>query len=98
MEVTALAIGLAIVLAVPLLAFAMIFAVGTACGVAAYHLSRTVVVHYQPMRKAFDPTKERTATVAAVRQLAQEASAMQKEYIGGLQMTREQYLAGENGK
>lgn len=95
---TALAISLAILLVVPLLAFAMIFAVGTVCGVAAYHLSRTVVVQYQPMRKAFDPTKEKSATVAVARKLAQEAADIQKSYIGGLQMTREQYLAGENGK
>ena len=94
----ALVIGLALLLTVPLLAFAMIFAVGAACGLAAYHLSRQVVVSYQPMRKAFDPNREKAAAVAKAQKLAQEATELQNSYIGGIQLTREQYLAGENGK
>lgn len=95
---TSIAIALALVLVVPLLAFAMIFAVGCACGVAAYHLSRQVVVAYQPMRKAFDPNKEKSRALAAAQKLAQEAAEIQRSYIGGVQLTRDQYVAGENGK
>lgn len=94
----ALAIGLAILLTVPLLAFAMIFAVGTVCGLAAYHLARTAVIQYQPLRKAVDHEKEFNRTAAAARKLAQETSDLQKSYLDGLQLTREQYLASENGK
>ena len=93
-----ISICLALLLLVPLLAFALIFAVGTACGVAAYHLSRTVVVQYQPLRKAVDQEKERNKSVAAARQLAQETTALQKSYLDGLQLTREKYLAGGNCK
>jgi flagellar biosynthesis component FlhA len=96
--ITTVAICLAILLAVPLMAFAMIFAVGCACGVAAYHLSRQVVVSYQPMRKAFDPNKEKSRAIAAAQKMAQEAADIQREYIGGLQLTRESFVAGENGK
>lgn len=88
------AICLAVLLTVPLLAFAMIFAVGCACGVASYHLSRQVVVAYQPMRKAFDPHKEKSVAIAKAQKMAQEAAEIQNEYIGGLQLTREQYVAG----
>lgn len=95
---TALAIGLAILLVVPVLAFAMIFATGALCGVAAYHLSRQVVVQYQPTRKAFDPSKEKIAAVAAARQISQETADLQKSYLTGLQLTREQYLAEGNGR
>ncbi len=93
-----IAICLAIILTVPIVAFAMIFAVGCACGVASYHLSRQVVVSYQPMRKAFDPNKEKSQALAKAQQMAEEVKAMQTEYLGGLSLTREQYLAGENGK
>jgi hypothetical protein len=96
--IAGIAIGLAILLTVPVLAFAIIFAVGCACGVAAYHLSRQTVVHYQPLRKAFDPTKESTKAVAVARKLAQETADLQKSYLEGFQLTREQYVAGENGK
>ncbi len=92
--ITTIAICLAIVLTVPILAFAMIFAVGCACGVASYHLSRQVVVAYQPMRKAFDPMKEKSAAIAKAQKMAQEAAEIEHEYIGGLQLTREQYVAG----
>jgi hypothetical protein len=93
-----IAICLAILLAVPILAFAMIFAVGCACGVASYHLSRQVVVAYQPMRKAFDPNKEKSKAIAAAQKVAQEAAEMQKAYFDGIQLTREQFVARENGK
>lgn len=95
-RVTALWIGLAILLVLPLMAFAMLFAVGCACGLAAYHLSRQAVVAYQPMRKAFDPTKEKTKEIAAARKAAEEAAALQGGYFAGLKLTREQYLAQEN--
>lgn len=95
---TALVLGLALLLTVPILAFALIFAVGASCGVAAYHLSRQVVVSYQPTRKAFDAGKEKSAAVAQMRQLAQETAELQKSYLGGLQLTREQYLAAEGKK
>ena len=94
---TWLTVGLAILLTVPVLAFAMIFAVGCCCGIAAYHLSRQVVVQYQPLRKAFDPEKQKTAAIAAARKIAQETSEIQKSYLQGLQLTREQFLAGEDG-
>jgi len=96
--VTGVAIGLAILLAVPILAFAMIFATGCICGVAAYHLSRQIVVQYQPTRKAYDPTTEKLKLKAAAAKLAQEAADLQKSYLGGLQLTREQYVAQENGQ
>lgn len=95
---TAITIGLAILLTVPLLAFAMIFATGAVCGVAAYHLSRVVAVEYQPTRKAIDHEKKRNEAVAVARKMAQETADLQKSYLEGLQLTREQYLAGENGK
>lgn len=95
---TAITISLAILLAVPLVAFALIFATGAACGVAAYHLSRQVVVQYQPMRKAVDQEQEKNRMAAALRKMAAENAALQKSYLDGIQMTREQYLAGENGK
>lgn len=95
---TALVISLAILLAVPILAFALVFAAGALGGIAAYHMARVTVVQYQPMRKAFDPTKEKTQAVAVARKLAQESADIAKGYLGGIQMTREQFLAGENGK
>lgn len=91
-------ICLAILLTVPLLAFAMIFSVGALCGVAAYHLSRQVVVAYQPMRKAFDPQKEKNQILAKVQKEADELRKLQTGYLEGIQLTREQYLAQENGK
>ena len=95
---TAVAIGLALLLAVPILAFAMLFAVGCVCGIAAYHLSRQVVVSYQPMRKAFDPAKEKTKELAVARKLAQEIADLQTGHLAGLQLTRDQYVAAEGVK
>lgn len=91
-------ICLVLLLTVPILAFAIIFSVGALCGVAAYHLSRQVVVSYQPMRKAFDPQKEKNQAMAKAQKLASEAADLQASYIGGIHLTREQYLAQENGK
>lgn len=93
-----LAMGLALLLVVPLLAFAMIFSVGCLCGLAAYHLSRQSVIAYQPMRKAFDPLKEKSKAAAVAAKIAQEAADLERSYIGGLTLTRDQYVAGENGK
>lgn len=94
---TYVTIGLAILLAVPLLALAMVFSVGALCGVAAYHLSRQAVIQYQPTRKAYDPEKQKVAAVAMARKMAQETSDLQKEYLAGIQLTREQYLAAGGG-
>lgn len=96
--ITAITISLAVLLTVPLLAFALIFATGAVCGVAAYHLSRTVVVQYQPMRKAFDPEKDKLKVAAVARQMAQDTADLQKSYLSGIQLDRESYLAGGNGK
>lgn len=87
-------ISLAAILLLPLMAMALVFAVGAACGVAAYHWSRQAVVSYQPMRKAFDPIREKTAAAAKAAKQAQEAMELEKAYLGGLQLTREQYLGG----
>lgn len=94
MTLTAIVLVLVAVLAVPLLAFAIIFAVGTACGLAAYHLSRQSVIAYQPMRKAFDPMKEKNGIAAKAAKAAQEAAELERSYLAGLQLTQEQYVAG----
>lgn len=93
-----LVVAIAAVLALPLLAFAMIFAVGCVCGVAAYHLSRQVVVAYQPMRKAFDPEKEKLKEKIIAAKASAEIAAIQTSYLGGLQLTRDQYVAAEGGR
>lgn len=90
-------LALAVLLAIPLLAFAMIFSAGCICGLIAYHLSRQTVIAYQPMRKAFDNGKEKNRIASVAARQAQEAAELEKSYLQGLQLTRDQYLSG-NGK
>lgn len=90
-----IALAVAVLLAVPLLAFGMVFAVGAVCGLAAYHLSRQAVIAYQPMRKAFDPGKEKSRTAALAAKAAQEAAELERSYLAGISLTKEQYIAGE---
>lgn len=87
-------LALAVALAIPLLAFAMIFAAGCVCGLLAYHLSRQSVIAYQPMRKAYDPLKEKNRISALAQKQAQEAAELEKSYLSGLQLTQDQYISG----
>lgn len=93
---TLLWLSLAALLALPLMAFAIVFATGCVLGVVSYHLSRQVVVNYQPMRKAFDPEKEKLKQMAVARQMQKEIDDLQKSYLTSAHLTREQYLAAES--
>ncbi len=70
------------------------FVLGAPIGFFAYHFGRMGVNRYLPIYKANDNDKKRSAALAQAAKMQAEVAAMQTEYLSGLQLDRESYLAG----
>jgi len=74
------------------------FILGAPLGFFAYHFGRIGVNRWLPVYQAKDNEKKRNAAISAAAKLAEEEKALAAAYLGGLSLTRDQYLAAEGKK
>ena len=70
------------------------FLLGAPLGFFGYHFCRIGVNRF-PAYKAVDHEKQNNQAAKQVATLKQEIANLQTAYLGGIQLTRDSYLAGE---
>jgi hypothetical protein len=70
------------------------FILGAPIGFFSYHFGRMGVNKWLPVYQAKDHEKKRLAEVSALKKADDEIRQIQAAYFGGIQLTRDEYLAG----
>ena len=70
------------------------FALGAVLGFGSYHLGR-MTNKYLPIYKANDNEKGKLKALSEAKRLNAEVEALRTAYMGGVQLDRDSYLAGE---